>query len=70
MRKHAMPAPLIACLAAQPQTVFANQATWLAHLDRLGFTKLDATPEPSESPPRAPYGAASSRTNSSATRWF
>ena len=46
MRKHAMPAPLIACLAAQPQTVFADQATWLAHLDRLGFTKLDATPDP------------------------
>ena len=46
MRKHALPAPLIASLAAQPETVFADQATWLAHLDRLGFTKLDVTPDP------------------------
>ena len=46
MRKHALPAPLIASLAAQPETVFADQATWLAHLDRLGFSKLDVTPDP------------------------
>ncbi len=46
MRKHALSAPLIASLAAQPETVFADQATWLAHLDRLGFTKLDVTPDP------------------------
>ena len=46
MRKHAMSAPLIASLAAQPETCFADQATWLAHLDRLGFAKLDITPDP------------------------
>jgi len=46
MRKHALPAPLIASLAAQPQTVFADPVAWLAHLDRLGFTKLDVTPDP------------------------
>jgi hypothetical protein len=46
MRKHALSAPLIARLAAQPQTVFADQATWLAHLDRLGFITLDVTPDP------------------------
>jgi hypothetical protein len=46
MRKHALSAPLIASLAAQPETVFADQATWLAHLDRLGFSKLDVTPDP------------------------
>ncbi len=46
MRKHALPAPLIASLAAQPETVFADQATWLAHLERLGFSKLDVTPDP------------------------
>jgi hypothetical protein len=45
MRKHALAAPLIASLAAQPQIRFADQATWLAHLDRLGFTALDVTPE-------------------------
>jgi hypothetical protein len=46
MRKHALSAPLIASLAAQPETAFADQAAWLAHLDRLGFSKLDVTPEP------------------------
>jgi Transposase IS66 family len=46
MRKHALAAPLIARLAAQPQTRFADQATWLAHLERLGFTALDVTPDP------------------------
>jgi hypothetical protein len=44
MRKHSLSAPLIASLTAQPQTAFADQAAWLAHLDRLGFTKLDVTP--------------------------
>jgi hypothetical protein len=46
MRKHALSAPLIARLAGQPETRFANQQAWLAHLDRLGFTELDVTPEP------------------------
>jgi Transposase IS66 family len=46
MRKHSLSAPLIASLAAQPQTAFADQAAWLTHLDRLGFTKLDVTPDP------------------------
>jgi hypothetical protein len=46
MRKHALSAPLIASLAAQPETEFADQATWLAHLDRLGFNKLEVTPDP------------------------
>jgi hypothetical protein len=46
MRKHALSAPLIASLAAQPETGFADQATWLAHLDRLGFTTLEVTPNP------------------------
>jgi len=46
MRKHALSAPLIASLAAQSETRFADQAAWLAHLDRLGFTALDVTPDP------------------------
>jgi hypothetical protein len=46
MRKHALSAPLIASLADQPETCFADQAAWQAHLDRLGFTKLDVTPNP------------------------
>ena len=46
MRRHALATPLIARLAAQPQTGFANQTAWLAHLDRLGFTGLNVTPDP------------------------
>jgi hypothetical protein len=46
MRKHALSAPLIARLMAEPQTHFADEAAWLAHLDRLGFTALDVTPNP------------------------
>jgi hypothetical protein len=46
MRKHALSATLIARLTAQTQTCFADQATWLAHLDRLGFTGLNVTPDP------------------------
>ncbi len=46
MRKHSLSAPLIARLMAESETRFADQATWLAHLERLGFTALDVTPDP------------------------
>ncbi len=46
MRKHSLPAGLIARLAAKPETHFADRDAWLAHLDRLGFTGLDVTPDP------------------------
>jgi hypothetical protein len=46
MRKHSLPAMLIARLAAARETHFADPAAWLAHLDRLGFTKLDVNPDP------------------------
>ena len=46
MRKHSLPAALIARLAAKPETHFADRDAWLAHLDRLGFTGLDVTPDP------------------------
>ena len=48
MRQHSLSATLIASLAGQPQTAFADQAAWLAYLDRLGFTRLDVTPEPAD----------------------
>jgi hypothetical protein len=48
MRTHALPATLIASLAAQPERVFANQVSWPAQLDRLGFTGLITTPEPAD----------------------
>jgi Transposase IS66 family len=46
MRKHDLSAPLIGRLMAQPQTRFADQATWQAHLAQLGFTGLEVTPDP------------------------
>jgi Transposase IS66 family len=46
MRKHDLSAPLIARLTALPQTRFADEAGWLAHLERLGFIGLDITPNP------------------------
>ena len=46
MRKHDLSAPLIARLKAAPQVCFADQAAWLAHLDRLGVTALTVTPDP------------------------
>ena len=46
MRSRALSAPLIAQLAEQPNTAFADQAAWSAHLDRLGFTGLTTTPDP------------------------
>jgi hypothetical protein len=41
MRKHSLPAMLIARLGAEPETRFADRDAWLAHLDRLGFAGLD-----------------------------
>jgi transposase IS66 family protein len=46
MRGRALPAALIAHLAAQPQTAFTDRAAWSAHLDRLGFAGLLITPDP------------------------
>ena len=46
MREHGLPAASIALLAACPQTWFADQAAWLALLDRLGLTALTVTPDP------------------------
>lgn len=46
MRKHDLSAPLIARLMAEPHTCFADEAVWLAHLERLGFTALTVTPDP------------------------
>jgi hypothetical protein len=46
MRKHDLSAPLIARLMAEPQTCFADEEAWLAHLGWLGFTTLTVTPDP------------------------
>jgi hypothetical protein len=49
MRKHSLSASLIASLMAEPQTEFADQAAWQAHLDRLGFTKTGRHAKPGTS---------------------
>ena len=46
MRGRALAGPVISQLAAQPQTHFADQAAWRAHLDRLGISALQVTPDP------------------------
>jgi hypothetical protein len=48
MRTRALPASLISRLGEQPETDFADQAAWSAHLDLLGFTALTSTPEPAD----------------------
>jgi len=48
MRKHSLPATLIARLAAEPETRFADRATWLAYLDWLGFAAAAVTPDPAD----------------------
>ena len=55
------PAVAIASLMAEPETCFADQKAWLAHLDGLGFTTLDVTPNPVQIATREHCGAAFSR---------
>ncbi len=50
MRTRALPATLITQLGEQTDTVFADQAAWSGHLDRLGFTTLTTTPSRCRSP--------------------
>ena len=46
MRERALAGPVIASLAGQVETHFADPAAWQAHLDRLGITALTVTPDP------------------------
>ena len=46
MRERALAGPVIHQLAEHRQTRFADQAAWQAHLDRLGITALQVTPDP------------------------
>jgi hypothetical protein len=41
MRERALAGPVIARLEGHPQRVFANQATWAAHLERLGIRSME-----------------------------
>ena len=46
MRDRALAGPVISQLAAQRQAQFADQAAWHAHLDQLGISALQVTPDP------------------------
>jgi hypothetical protein len=46
MRERALAGSVISQLAAQPQTCFADQTAWQAHLDRLGVSGLRVAPDP------------------------
>ena len=46
MRGRALAGPVINQLAEHRQTQFANQAAWQMHLDRLGISALQVTPDP------------------------
>ena len=46
MRQRALAGPIIAQLAEHRDKRFADQASWHAHLDRLGITALNGTPAP------------------------
>jgi hypothetical protein len=46
MRERNLSAALIARLANEPVTTFANKADWLAYLGRLEFAAAEVTPDP------------------------
>jgi AraC-like DNA-binding protein len=46
MREHALAGPVIQQLAAHAQRQFADQAAWQRHLEQLGITALQVTPNP------------------------
>lgn len=46
MRHRSLASPVIARLAEHPDRLFADQAAWSAHLDRLGISALRVTPDP------------------------
>ena len=46
MREHALAGPVIQQLAAQQPRRFADRTAWKRHLERLGITDLQVTPDP------------------------
>ncbi len=46
MRDHSLPDKLIKQLAGHKRRFFAGRKGWIAHLERLGFTKLKVHPDP------------------------
>src|SRR5919106_1656998 len=46
MHQHGLAGPVIALLAAHPIPRFAARPAWQAHLEALGITRLEVTPDP------------------------
>jgi hypothetical protein len=46
MREHALAGSLVQQLAGHPQRQFADQAAWQRHLEQLGITDLQVSPDP------------------------
>ena len=46
MREHDLSGPVIRQLAGHAQRQFADQAAWQRHLEQLGITALEVTPDP------------------------
>jgi len=46
MREHDLAGPLVGKLAAHEQRQFTDETAWTAHLDQLGLTGLEVTPNP------------------------
>src|SRR5689334_17839855 len=46
MREHDLSGPVVRQLAGHAQRRFADQATWQRHLEQLGITTLEVTPDP------------------------
>src|SRR5215203_3983161 len=46
MRERALAGPIIQQLASQPKRSFPDQASWQAHLERLGISDLKVSPDP------------------------
>jgi hypothetical protein len=46
MRTHALAGPVLEQLRAHPTKHFANRPAWQAHLEALGLTRLEVTPNP------------------------
>jgi hypothetical protein len=48
MGEHSLAGPIIRKLAGHPQRQFADKAAWQRHLEQLGITVLQVTPEPAD----------------------
>jgi len=69
MREHAMAGTLVHRLATHERRRFAGKTAWMGHLEQLGLTGLQVTPDPVRvATERARFGVPSPHTSSCARR--